>query len=70
MWVDEDDQLRKMRYSVDLAKVPSATGPTGEHLSGVVTTIAELYDLGMPVKIELPAPADVSDVPLKGPASV
>jgi hypothetical protein len=71
VWLDEDDLVRRQRTSLRLG-VPSGTGST---TSVVVTTTIEVFDYGKPVRIEVPAPDQVSpdDLPglggLFGPAS-
>ncbi|MDP9070171.1 MAG: hypothetical protein M3N68_02560 [Actinomycetota bacterium] len=60
-WVDEDGRLRRLRHSVDLAKV-KAPPAAGEALEGTVTTTYELHDFGVKVDVAPPPPDQVSDL--------
>jgi hypothetical protein len=60
-WVDGDGLVRRVRIVVDTASMGEKAGPA----AGVtVTETVELYDLGQPVDIAVPDPADVGTLDL------
>ena len=60
LWVDHAGRMRKMRYRVDL---PSAGGDTATQTDHDTMSVAmELYEFGVPVRVEPPPPDQVVDL--------
>jgi hypothetical protein len=55
VWLDDQDQVRKMSFTLDLSnlKVPNST--PAEALTGTLAVSIELYDYGTPVDITVPS---------------
>ncbi len=62
VWIDGEERLRKMTYSVDLAALtlpPQATA--GQNPTGTCSFTVELFDFGAPVSVTVPAAEQVTD---------
>ncbi len=62
VWIDGEERLRKMTYSVDLAKLelpPQATA--GQKPTGTYSFTVELFDFGTPVSVTVPPADQVTD---------
>jgi hypothetical protein len=60
LWVDHAGRMRKMSYRVDL---PSASGHTATQTDHDTMSVAmELYEFGVPVRVEPPPPDQVVDL--------
>jgi hypothetical protein len=62
VWVDEENRVRKMEMSMDLAALSEQmTEGEGEQVTGTMTMAYELYDFGAEVSIEAPPADQVTD---------
>ncbi|MDQ3570900.1 MAG: hypothetical protein M3396_09865 [Actinomycetota bacterium] len=63
VWVDEEQRLRKLTYSLDLARLTlpaqatSAVKPTGN-----LALVTEFFDFGTPVSVTVPPSEQVTDL--------
>ncbi len=58
VWLDEEGRARRVRYDQPLPETPGVSVPAG---TGVSLTI-ELYDFGVEAPVEIPPPAEVTDL--------
>lgn len=66
IWVDGDDQVRKVSYVVDLSRLnlpAEARAAVGsEQLTGTMSVSIEFFEFGAPVTVTVPPPDQVADL--------
>ena len=58
VWLDEDGRVRRYRMTMPVAKAPQG----GPSMEGRVTVVQELWDFGVPVRVEPPPPGQTEDM--------
>ncbi len=67
VWVDDAGRVRRLTMDLDLASFAGLAGGTGSvGAAPVVTVSIELYDFGVPVKLQAPPASDVAQLPSFG----
>ena len=61
--IDDEERLRRVAFTVDLAAIAAASGGMTPGGPAEVTFTVELFDFGTPVEVEAPPAAEVTDVP-------
>lgn len=60
VWVDAQGRVRRLRYTIDLAKSKATTSTSD--VPGKVTFTLELFDFGVPVQVAIPPADQVADI--------
>jgi len=60
VWVDAQGRVRRLRYTIDLARSKAATSTSD--VPGKVTSTLDLFDFGVPVQATIPPADQVTDV--------
>jgi len=60
-WIDGDDRVRRMRFSMDLSAIGEIAGGVEPGQAGVMTIGMDLFDFGADVDVAAPAPDQTSD---------
>lgn len=60
-WIDDEDRVRRMRFSMDLSKIGEIAGGVEPGQGGTMTIGMDLFDFGTDVSVSAPATDQVSD---------
>ena len=63
VWIDEEQRLRKLSYSLDLARLNlPAQAPPAARPTGTLALVTEFFDFGTPVSVTVPPADQVTDL--------